>query len=249
MHKSPYIAIAGNIGSGKSSLTTLLSQHLKWKAFFEIVETNPYLQDFYEDMKRWSFHTQIFFLTKRFQHLQEILSLGEPVIQDRSIFEDAEIFARNLYLTGKMEERDYRTYLDHFQIMSPFLKAPDLLIYLRSDVDSLMTRIQIRSRKLESKIDRDYVSRLNQLYDQWIESYDRGPVVTLDVSGKDFVNRQEDLQKVLHIVRWEIERILNPSQAQLPLSWLPKPEDIQWTASASLSSKNMGSKPSSLSIQ
>jgi deoxyadenosine/deoxycytidine kinase len=220
---TPYIAIAGNIGSGKSSLTTLLSQHLKWKAFFEIVETNPYLQDFYGDMKRWSFHTQIYFLTKRFQHLQEILRLDEPVIQDRSIFEDAEIFARNLYLTGQMEERDYRTYLDHFQIMSPFLRAPDLLIYLRSDVDSLMTRIQARSRPMEMSMDRAYVSRLNLLYDQWVESYQRGPVVTIDVSGKDFVNRQEDLQKVLSVVRWEVERILNPAQAQLPLNWLPKP--------------------------
>lgn len=220
MSKATYIAIAGNIGSGKSSLTSLLAQHLKWKAFFEIVETNPYLRDFYQDMKSWSFHTQIFFLTKRFQHLQEILAMEEPVIQDRSIFEDAEIFAKNLYLTGKMEERDYRTYVDHFQIMAPYLKAPDLMIYLRSDTDTLMMRIDSRQRSFEQHLSREYVDRLNQLYDQWAEDYQRGPLVCIDVTGKDFVNRREDLDRVLALLKWEIERILNPNQAKLPLGWL-----------------------------
>lgn len=212
-----FLAIAGNIGSGKSSLTTLLSQHFQWKAFYEIVEQNPYLSDFYADMRRWSFHTQMFFLSRRFRHLNEIQNTKEPIVQDRSIYEDAEVFAKNLYLSGQMDERDYKTYLDHFQMMSSYFRTPDLLVYLKSDVDTLSQRISQRGRNFESQIDVGYLKRLNQMYDQWSDSYQRGPIVIIDVSKKDFVNRAEDLRQIVSIVRWEIECLQNPSQTALPL--------------------------------
>jgi deoxyadenosine/deoxycytidine kinase len=212
-----FLAIAGNIGSGKSSLTTLLSQHFQWKAFYEIVEQNPYLNDFYSDMRRWSFHTQMFFLSRRFRHLLDIQNSAEPIVQDRSIFEDAEIFAKNLYLSGKMDERDYKCYLDHFQMMSSYMRAPDLIVYLKSDLETLSNRISQRGRNFESQMDRDYLKRLNQMYDQWADAYQRGPIVIIDVSKKDFVNKAEDLRQVVSIVRWEIECLQNPSQTALPL--------------------------------
>lgn len=211
------MAIAGNIGSGKSSLTTLLSQNLNWRAFYEIVETNPYLADFYSNMRQWSFHTQVFFLTKRFRHLKEILESKEAVIQDRSIFEDAEVFAKTLYLSGQMDERDYRTYLEHFQVMSGFIKAPDLLVYLRCDPATLESRIRTRNRHYESRIERSYLDRLNEQYEAWIESYDRGPIAVIDVSKKDFVNNPEDLRQIIAVVKWEIECLNKKHQPSLPL--------------------------------
>lgn len=212
-----FLAIAGNIGSGKSSLTTLLSQDLQWQAFYEIVEQNPYLADFYADMRRWSFHTQMFFLSKRFRHVLEIQNTSGPVIQDRSIYEDAEVFAKNLFLRGQMEERDYKTYLDHFQIMTNYLRPPDLLVYLRCDVETLMGRIAGRGRRYESGIPRSYLESLHETYETWIENYHRGPVVVIDVSHRDFVNRAEDLRQIVSIIKWEIECIQNPTQAPLPL--------------------------------
>lgn len=160
-----FIAIAGNIGCGKSSLTTLLAQRFGWLPYYEIVESNPYLVDFYSDMKRWSFHLQMFFLTKRFRHQQEIARTTQTVVQDRTIYEDAEIFAKNLYLHGKMDERDYRSYAEHFSLMTSFLKVPDLLIYLRADLDALTERIAIRGRDYEKSIPRDYLQQLNNQYE------------------------------------------------------------------------------------
>jgi len=159
--------------------------------------------------------------------MQEILRLEESIVQDRSIFEDAEIFAKHLYMTGQMEERDYRTYVEHFQIMAPYLKVPDLIIYLRSDVDTLLNRIRSRGRNCEENLNREYIARLNEAYDTWVPSYKRGPIVTIDVSGKDFVNRHEDLAQVLSIVKWEVERVMNPSQAQLPFGWMAKAPSLR----------------------
>lgn len=212
-----YVAIAGNIGSGKSSLTTLLAKNFGWKAFYEIVETNPYLTDFYEDMRQWSFHTQVFFLTKRFDSLRQLDKLNEPVVQDRSVYEDCEIFAKNLFLSGMMSERDYKTYHEHFQSIAEFFRAPDMLIYLKCDVPTLMQRIKGRNREYERRISEDYLKRLNICYEEWIESYNFGPVTSIDVSGKDFVNRAEDLRQILAIVKWEIECLQNDKQTALPL--------------------------------
>jgi len=224
---SPFvIAIAGNIGSGKSSLTTLLSQNFGWKAFYEIVETNPYLQDFYAHMRRWSFHTQIFFLTKRFRHLREILSSSEPVIQDRSIYEDAEVFAKNLFLSGQMEERDYETYIEHFETMKEYVQATNLLIYLRSDTATLQQRIQTRNRHYEKQIQGSYIDRLNDQYEAWFEAYDRGPKCLIDVGRRDFVNQPEDLRQVMAIVKWEIECLQNTGQAALPLGKALRAENL-----------------------
>lgn len=217
-NSSFFISIAGNIGCGKSSLTTLLAQNLQWKAFYEIVETNPYLTDFYSNMKQWSFHTQMFFLTKRYRHLLEILDSKEPVIQDRSIFEDAEVFAKALYLTGQMDERDYRTYVEHFETMTQQLRAPDILIYLRSSTETLQERIQRRARRYEMKIPESYLRKLNENYEAWFESYKRGPKCVIDVSRRDFVNRHEDLREILAIIQWEIECVTNRQQPPLPLS-------------------------------
>jgi deoxyadenosine/deoxycytidine kinase len=214
---SEFIAIAGNIGSGKSSLTTLLSQKFGWKPYYEIVEANPYLSDFYKDMKRWSFHLQMFFLTKRFQHQQEILLSDCPVIQDRTIYEDAEIFAKNLYLHGKMEERDYKTYVGHFHLMTSFLKSPDLLIYLKSDVSTLLERIALRGRDYERSIPAEYLTQLNIQYDSWTSSYDKGRLLEIDVSKIDFVNNPTELNKIASLVNWELDCLRNKAQASLPL--------------------------------
>jgi deoxyadenosine/deoxycytidine kinase len=214
---SEFIAIAGNIGSGKSSLTTLLAQKFGWKPYYEIVEANPYLPDFYKDMRRWSFHLQMFFLTKRFQHHQEIVKSGIPVIQDRTIYEDAEIFAKNLYLQGKMEERDYRTYVSHFDLMTSFLKTPDLLIYLKADSETLLERIALRGRDYEKSIPAQYLKQLNQQYELWTTAYDKGRMLEIDVSKLDFVNNTTDLNKIAALVSWELDCLRNSSQAALPL--------------------------------
>lgn len=213
-----FVAIAGNIGSGKSSLTTLLGQKFGWKPYYEIVEANPYLADFYKDMRRWSFHLQMFFLTKRFQHHQEIVKSDAPVVQDRTIYEDAEIFAKNLYLHGKMEERDYRTYVGHFDLMTSFLKAPDLLIYLKADTATLLQRIALRGRDYEKSIPEEYLHQLNQQYDAWTSSYDKGRKLEIDVSKMDFVNNSVDLNKIAALVLWELDCLRNRSQGSLPLA-------------------------------
>lgn len=212
-----FVAIAGNIGCGKSSLTTLLSQHYGWKSYYEIVETNPYLADFYGDMNRWSFHLQMFFLTKRFKHQVEIANSSESVVQDRTIYEDVEVFAKNLYLHGQMQERDYKTYAEHFQLMTSFLNVPDLLIYLRCDVPTLQKRIKLRGRNYEHSIPTEYLMQLNERYESWVNGYEKGPLITIDVGKRDFVNEPKDFEHVASIVSWELQKIRNKAQGILPL--------------------------------
>ncbi len=205
------------MGSGKSSFTTVLTKHFEWKAFYEIVETNPYLSDFYGDMSRWAFNTQMYFLSKRFQSLQQILRTTDSIVQDRSIYEDAEIFARSLYLKGHMSERDYRTYSEHFEVLCEHIRTPDLMIYLRSDLPTLLERIEKRGRSYEKSISPDYISFLNEQYEEWREKYKRGPIITIDVSKRDFLARPEDLRQMVGIVKWEIEKLQNRLQTSLPL--------------------------------
>jgi len=185
--KKRTIAIAGNIGAGKSTLTELLSRKLGWEAFYEAVDENPYLADFYRDMKAWSFHSQVFFLAKRLRHYHELLRRDHSVIQDRSVYEDAEIFARNLYLQGHMSERDYATYRDIYESVVLFIPPPDLVVYLRASVSTLMERIAMRGRGYERNISRKYVEQLNRLYEEWIERFDLCPVLTIPADELDFV--------------------------------------------------------------
>jgi hypothetical protein len=187
-----YIAVAGNIGAGKSSLTRLLSDYFKWKAFYERVDDNPYLSDFYADMRRWSFNLQVFFLSNRFNHQREIESLPYSVIQDRSIYEDAEIFAKNLYEMGLMSERDYRNYVELYTIMSSYLAAPNLLVYLRASVPTLVRHIQSRGRAFESTIRIEYLEKLHEHYEDWIDRYDAGPKLIVEADRLDFVNSADD---------------------------------------------------------
>jgi deoxyadenosine/deoxycytidine kinase len=188
-----FVIISGNIGSGKSSLTGLLSKQLGWKAFHEVVDNNPYLEDFYYDMKKWSFHLQVFFLSKRFKHHQEIINDSCSVVQDRSIYEDVDIFARNLYEQGLMEPRDYRNYSELFGIMVDFLNPPSLIVYLQASVDTLLQRISLRGRDYEQKISKEYLLQLNALYEKWVKQFSLCPILEIDTNGLDFVQEPEHL--------------------------------------------------------
>jgi len=192
-----YVAVAGNIGAGKSSLTRILSDYFKWEAYFERVDDNPYLTDFYDNMHRWSFNLQVFFLSSRFNHQRKIEETPHSVVQDRSIYEDAEIFARNLHEMGLMAGRDYENYTDLFQIMTSYLKSPDLLVYLRATVPTLVGHIQSRGREFESTIRIEYLERLNQHYEDWISRYTEGPKIIIDVDELDFVNVPEDRHEII----------------------------------------------------
>ncbi len=192
-----YVSIAGNIGAGKSSLTRLLSDYFKWKAFYEQVDDNPYLSDFYEDMRRWSFNLQVFFLSNRFNHQREIEALPYSVVQDRTIYEDAEIFARNLHEMGLMSERDYANYVDLYAIMTSYLQAPDLLVYLRASVPTLVRHIQSRGREFESSIRIEYLEKLHDHYEDWLERYDKGPKLIIEADEIDFVNNDDDRLAVI----------------------------------------------------
>lgn len=183
-----FIAVSGNIGSGKSTVTTLLSEKLGWKPYYEVVDENPYLPDFYADMPRWSFHLQVFFLSKRFQHHQEIVRAPHSVIQDRTIYEDAEIFARNLYLQGLMDERDFRNYHELFNTMLQFLHPPDLIIYLKASVPTLLERIRRRGRDFEQRIPAGYLTQLNERYAEWTERFTQCPILTVDADRLDLGN-------------------------------------------------------------
>lgn len=194
-----YIAIAGNIGAGKSSLTGLLARHFGWEPYYESVDDNPYLPDFYEDMRRWSFNLQIYFLSSRFRHQREILSRTSNFVQDRTIYEDVEIFAKNLYEMGLMSERDYENYEALFREMTSFLRPPDLLIYLRAQVPTLVRQIQARGREYENSIRIDYLERLNNHYETWIQRYPHQKLV-IDTDDLDFVSRPEDLGRILGLV-------------------------------------------------
>ena len=196
-----FIAIAGNIGVGKSTLTHLLEQRLGWEPFYEAVNDNPYLADFYEDMERWSFHSQIFFLSRRLQHHRQILDHPASAIQDRTVYEDAEVFARNLFLQGKMNERDYAAYCELYEAVTAFMPPPDLIVYLRASVDTLMKRIQQRGRDFELSITKEYLEQLNQLYETWLEGFDLCPILTIPADDYDFLQREEHLvQLANHIL-------------------------------------------------
>ena len=191
-----HIAIAGNIGSGKTTLTRLLSKHFGWKPHFEEVDNNPYLESFYEDMKRWSFNLQIYFLNSRFRQVMEIRKSGDNIIQDRTIYEDAYIFAANLYDMGLMETRDYENYQALFELMSSFLQAPDLLIYLRASVPTLVRQIQKRNRDYEQSIRLDYLKALNKRYENWIANYNKGKLLIIESDNID-LEKPEDLSIVI----------------------------------------------------
>ena len=191
-----HIAIAGNIGSGKTTLTRLLSKHFGWKPHFEEVDNNPYLESFYEDMKRWSFNLQIYFLNSRFRQVMDIRKSGDDIIQDRTIYEDAYIFAANLYDMGLMETRDYENYQQLFELMSSFLQAPDLLIYLRASVPTLVRQIQKRNRDYEQSIRLDYLKALNKRYENWISSYNKGKLLIIESDDID-LEKPEDLSIVI----------------------------------------------------
>jgi len=199
-----HIAIAGNIGSGKTTLTTLLSKHYGWEPQFEDVDDNPYLNDFYKDMQRWSFNLQIYFLNSRFSQVQEIHNNNKDVIQDRTMYEDAYIFAPNLHAMGLMSTRDFENYQSLFNLMNTFIPAPNLLIYLRSSVSNLVEQIQKRGRDYENSIRIDYLSRLNERYEAWISSYDRGHLLIIDVDGLDFQKNKEDLGVIIDKIDAEI---------------------------------------------
>jgi deoxyadenosine/deoxycytidine kinase len=199
-----HIAIAGNIGSGKTTLTRLLSKHFGWEAHYEDVETNPYLSNFYEDMQRWSFNLQVYFLNSRFRQIIKIRQSGKTVIQDRTIYEDAYIFAPNLHSMNLMTTRDFENYSSLFELMSSFIKPPDLLIYLRSSVPNLVNQIQKRGREYEESIRLDYLKRLNERYEAWIEKYNKGKLLIIDVDDIDMEEKPEDLGLIIDRVNAEI---------------------------------------------
>ncbi len=194
-----YIALAGNIGAGKSSLTGLLSKHFGWEAYYESVDDNPYLPDFYEDMRRWSFNLQIYFLSSRFRSMKRMLGVDRNFIQDRTIYEDVEIFAKNLYEMGLMSERDFANYQSLFTEMSDYLRPPDLLIYLRADVPTLVKQIQQRGRAYENTIRIDYLESLNTLYESWIDRYPYEKLI-IETDNLDFVNNKDHLGQVISLI-------------------------------------------------
>ncbi|MDA9892976.1 deoxynucleoside kinase [Flavobacteriaceae bacterium] len=195
-----HIAIAGNIGAGKTSLTELLAKHYHWEAHFEDVIDNPYLDDFYNHMERWSFNLQIYFLKSRFEQLLSFKESKKTIIQDRTIYEDAHIFAPNLNAMGLMNQRDFNNYQGIFSLMESLIKGPDLLIYLRSSIPNLVNKIHKRGREYENSISIDYLSRLNERYEAWISTYDEKKLIIIDVDSLDFVDNKEDLTKVIQII-------------------------------------------------
>jgi deoxyadenosine/deoxycytidine kinase len=204
MNRKVFVAVAGNIGSGKSSLTKLLAKRFGWKPFFESVEDNPYLNDFYSDMKRWSFNLQVYFLSNRFRSHKAITESADSVVLDRVIYEDAEIFARNLYEIGNMEERDYQNYVALYQVMIEYLHPPDLLIYLQANVDTLVRQIDSRGRSFEQTIKREYLEQLNHHYEAWTKRYNRGPLLTVTSDSVDFVNRNQDLEAIIEMIKKQL---------------------------------------------
>jgi len=195
--KPKHVAIAGNIGAGKTTLTEMLSKHYKWIPQFEDVDQNPYLYDFYEDMPRWSFNLQIYFLNSRLNQLIEISKGTETVIQDRTIYEDAYIFAPNLHDMGLMSKRDFDNYFDFFQNLHQMVNPPDLLIYLKASVPTLVGQIQKRGREYEENIRLDYLKKLNEFYNKWIEGYKEGPLLIIDVDNNNFAENEEDLGGII----------------------------------------------------
>ena len=203
-----HIAIAGNIGAGKTSLTDLLSKHYKWQGHFEEVVENPYLDDFYHQMERWSFNLQIYFLNSRFGQLIDIQKSGINVIQDRSIYEDAQIFAPNLHAMGLLSQRDYQNYKSLFELMEGMVTGPDLMIYLRSSIPNLVDNIHKRGREFENSISIDYLSRLNERYEAWIHNYAKGKLLILDVDELNFVDNPSDIGAIIEKIDSEINGLL-----------------------------------------
>lgn len=204
-----HIAIAGNIGSGKTTLTKLLADHYKWESHFEDVDENPYLNDFYNDMQRWSFNLQVYFLNSRFNQVTEIRRENKDVIQDRTIYEDAYIFAPNLHAMGLMTTRDFENYFSLFNLMDSFISPPDLLIYLRATVPALVNQIQQRGRDYEESIRLDYLKRLNERYEAWISTYDKGKLLIVDVDQNNFHEDPEDLGKIINNIDAEIHGLFD----------------------------------------
>ena len=204
MNSKIFVTVAGNIGSGKSSLTKLLSQHYGWKAFYESVEDNPYLADFYQDMGRWSFNLQVYFLSKRFNDHKKIVEGGESVIQDRSIYEDAEIFAKNLHIIGKMDKRDYTNYVELYRVMMQYLKPPDLMIFLDARIETLLKQIARRGRDYEQSIPRSYLEQLSGHYKEWIGGYTLGPLLVIPSDEVDFVHERGDFNRMLMLIESKV---------------------------------------------
>ena len=192
-----HVAIAGNIGAGKTTLTQLLAKHYKWEAQLEDVVDNPYLDDFYNQMERWSFNLQVYFLNSRFSQVLKIRESGKNIIQDRTIYEDANIFAPNLHSMGLMTNRDFKNYSSLFGLMESLVQSPDLIIYLRSSIPNLVSQIHKRGRDYENSISIDYLSRLNGRYEAWIHGYDKGRLLIIDVDNLDFVENEEDLRFII----------------------------------------------------
>ena len=204
-----HIAICGNIGSGKTTLATMLSKHYNWKAEFESVENNPYLADFYEDMHKWAFHLQVYFLNNRFNQIKNIQASEVTTIQDRTIYEDAYIFAANLYKSGFLNDRDYSSYLSLFHSMIHHVEAPDLVIYLKADIPKLVKQIQMRGRDYEDAIRLDYLKNLNVHYADWIENYDLGKLLIIDVNDMDYVANVEDFSEVVSRIDVELNGLFS----------------------------------------
>ena len=199
-----HIAVTGNIGAGKTTLTTMLAKHYNWEAQFEDVDKNPYLEDFYKDMSQWSFALQIYFLGSRFRQVKEIRESGKSVIQDRTIYEDAYIFAENLSEMNLLSERDFNNYNTVFNLMKGFVSAPDLLIYLKAEIPTLVKQIAKRGRDYEAEMSIDYLQKLNKKYDKWINGYSEGKLLVIDVNGLDFVSNPEDFGFVLERIDAEL---------------------------------------------
>ncbi|MDQ1088971.1 MULTISPECIES: deoxynucleoside kinase [unclassified Siphonobacter] len=199
-----HIAVTGNIGAGKTTLARMLAEHFGWEVFYEAVENNPYLADFYGDMGRWAFHLQIYFLRSRFDQARRIMESTKRIIQDRTIYEDAHIFARNLYHSGYMSQVDYETYFSLFQTMMDVVKPPDLMIYLKADLPKLLGQIQKRGRDFELNMSVDYLTDLNNHYEDFIRNYTDGKLLILDVNNLDYLNRTEDFEFIIK----EVDRAL-----------------------------------------
>lgn len=211
-----FVAVAGNIGVGKSTLVSKLCASLGWEPFYEPVAENPYLADFYQEMKRWAFHSQVFFLTHRLRIHQQIIEYTNSVIQDRSVYEDAEIFAQNLYNQGHISDRDFETYWDLYQVLSKFLPPPDLVVYLRASVPNLKARIETRGRVYERTIQEDYLSKLNDLYEIWVENFNLCPVLTVPTDDLNYVKHRGHLdlvaQKIHEKLTGKEEVIFDPEE-------------------------------------
>jgi len=212
-----HVAVSGNIGSGKTTLTGLLGKHYNWEMHYEDVDGNPYINDFYAEMQRWSFNMQIYYVNNRFNQVMEIREGKKNVIQDRTIYEDAYIFAPNLHSMGLMTTRDFETYFSLFNLLDKFVQAPDLLIYLRASVPRLVSQIQSRGREYEEAIRLDYLKRLNERYEAWISTYDKGKLLIIDVDNNNFIDSPEDLGEIIQKIDAELHGLF----------WFVKPKKVK----------------------